>query len=372
MRPFLVCSVLVLLAVLTATPALASDRVILKDGSTRKAKVLEVLESSIRVRFHPKGGGTAELIFPAERLDAHYFYGLRDEAVGDDAKGRLKLALWALNAGLFSRAKIQVEQAAKLDPKLVKDIKEGKLPEIRDGIAERILKSAEDDMKDGRLELAERKLELLLARMPDTPAGTDAAAVYKDLEDRIRGRALREKEEALERVAEDKRKEADERDRLFKPVERDLRRGKELLTSGLTEDSEVKSLRQIKDAISRGKRATSKMERLSKDHADNKMLMTDIADYTARTTKGMVKAYLALADIYIWRGSTNEARKQIAEARKLDPDTPELASAEARADSRDEEDNLDISWTRARRQGMRFSNRGGGRGGRGGGGGRRR
>lgn len=371
MRTLTFTLLILVFAIGTTSPAWASDRVILRDGSVKRGKILEVTENGVRVQFSPKGGGSAQMNVPPGRLDPHWFYNLRDSKIGNDAKGRLKLAMWAFEEGMFSRAKVQVEQAAEIDPKLVKDIREGALPDIREGIANRMLESAQGDIKDGALDRADEKLQILLARMPDTEAGTAAVDVYKALQDQIRGKEAREEQERLDQMAEEERKAKEERDRLLRNVDRDLDRAKRDFDNGLTEDRESRALSLLGNAIRHAGSALRRIDRLEQSHADNKFLMDDIAERRTKTIAGMVTAHLRRADIYTWRSSTSNARKEIEAARKLDPDNPAIAEAEARADQQDDQDVLDLRWTRNRREDTRF--RGGGQfaGARGGGGRRR-
>ncbi len=379
MRSLITCVGTMVLTSAFAVPALAKERVIMKDGSVRKGEVLEVTETGMKVKIKTKHGSTT-VVYRAGLLDTHYFYDKRDDTLGDDARGRLKLALWSLEQGMFSRAKVQVERATEIDPQLVKDIRAGHLPEIREGIARRVLDSAQADIDGGDTQQAERKLEILLARMPDTEAGTEAAQVYRDLQDMVRGREARKQEEAHEKLEAEQQEIADDRRRLLAPVDRLLRRGKELMTDGLTEDSESKALRLLKDAIGKGKAALTRMDTIAKQHAQDTELMAEIDGRRQRTIAAMVKVYLRRADIYIWRGSIPNAKKEIDAARQLDPDNPDITATEARAEQREEQDALELRWTRNRRQGMRFARgnvargggaRGGRGGGRGGGGGRR-
>ena len=191
--------------------------------------------------------------------------------------------------------------------------------------------------------------------------------------------SAKKEEEAQAQLADDA-KEADKaRNKLLEPVDRELKRGKEYLSKGLTEDSESKSLQLLRDAIGKGNIALKKLDGLDKNHADDAELMTEVQERRDKTIAGMVKAYLYRADIYTWRGNTNGARKEIEKARELDPENPDLAAAEQRTYERENDDALELRWQRGRREGMRFRGggvpRGGGmRGGaaRGGGGGRRR
>jgi tetratricopeptide (TPR) repeat protein len=376
MRPALCLVALCILTFGLAADAFALEDVILADGSVRRAEILEVFDDGIQVKFTPKGGGTAEMKVPAARLDPHFFYGLADKAAGDDAKRHLKLGLWAYENGLFSRAKIQVERATALDPQLVKDIQDGKLPEIREGIAERVLQSAEKDIEKGNFDDAEKKLEALLARMPDTAAGTHARDIYKDLQTRKDEYEAKQEEEKLARLDEEKQKQEKELRRKTDPIKKDLTKAKDDLEAGLVEDSESKALKLLQSAITKGAAGLKKLEKLLVEFADDQDLVTRGNEVKAKVVAGMVNAYVQRADIYVWRGSTKNAEKELQKARELDPGNPDIEAAAQRIADRDNQDALELGWQRNRREGMRFRSgsvvRGGFGGGGFGGGGRRR
>lgn len=366
MRALLVLVTFLFVAVVLAVPAHALDEVIMKDGTIHHAKILSVEDDGITVRFSPKSGGQAQLKVAWRKLDPYFFYNLRNEKAGDDAREHLKLALWAVDAGLFSRAKVQVEKATELDPQLVKDIQEDKLPEIREGIATRILESAERDMKDGNYENAEKKLEALLARMPDTEAGTKAVDVYKTLQSKLADHEAKKEQEDLDRLAEEDRKKEEAIRKKTDPIVKDLKKAKEYLSNGLTEDSESKALDLLNKAIGKGKTALKGIDKLVKDFPDDADLLAKAKDTRAKTIAGMVKAHLHRADIYTWRGSTKKAKDEIKKARDLDPDNTDIATAEQRVDDRDNQDALELRWQRNRREGLRFRGGGAARGARGG------
>lgn len=375
MRTALCLLVLGALTLGVAADAFALDEVILADGRVRKAQILEVFDDGIQVKFTPKGGGTAQMKVPAAKLDAHFFYNLANTAAGDDAKKHLKLGLWAYENGLFSRAKIQVEKATELDPQLVKDIREGNLPDIREGIAERVLQSAEKDIDEGRFENAETKLEALLARMPDTAAGTHARDIYKDLQTQKDAYEAKQEQEKLDQMAEEEQKREKELRRKTDPIKKTLTKAKDDLEAGLVEDSEQKSLKLLQSAITKGTSGLKKLEKLMVDFAEDQDFMTRADEVKGKVIAGMVNAHIHRADIYVWRGSTKKAQQELAKARDLDPGNPDIEAAEQRIDDRNSQDALALGWQRNRRAGMRFRSgsvaRGGG-GMRGGGGGRRR
>jgi tetratricopeptide (TPR) repeat protein len=347
-----------------------ADEVLLADGNTLEGKVLEVREDAVKVTFSPEGGGTITMDYPAARLDPHYFYGLRDQAAGQDAKARLRLALWAVEQGMFSRAKSQVKKAAAIDPQLVKDIEEGKLPEIREGIADRILASAESDIQAGRLDRADEKLQLLLARLPDTEAGNKARDLLRSVEAKQdEEEAKQEAKKAAEddaKLKEDEKKAAAERKKLLDGVWRGLKQGKKWMNEGLVEESDSKALEILAKALGRGREGIKELDEIVKTRAADATLVSEAETWRAKVVAAMVRVHLHRSDIYVWRGSLKQARDEVKEAMALDTNNLDAISALQRISDAQSDDTWGIRWRRgAAAPGSRFA---GGRGG----GGRRR
>src|SRR5262245_21534856 len=362
---------IVLGSALLAGPA-SAEEVLLADGNALDAKVLEVPEDAIRVTYSPKGGGTVTMDYPAARLDPPYFYGLRDQAAGQDAKAHIKLALWAVEQGMFSRGKSQVKKAAAIDPGLVKSIEEGKLPELRDVIADRILGSAERDIQAGRLEVAAGKLEIILPRLPHTEAGNKDRDVMKALEAKEdEEEAKQEAKKAAEdeaKLKEEEKKAAAERKKLLDGVWKGLKQGKKWMNEGLEEDSDSRALELLEKALGRGKEGLDDLDELVKTHAADATLVSEAQTWRRKVVAAMVRVRLHRAEIYLWRSSLNQARDEVKAAMALDPQNPDILTALSRIDDAQSDDDWGLRWRRGGAAGGgRF---GGGRGG--GGGGRRR
>ncbi|MHC5010737.1 MAG: hypothetical protein ACYTG6_07255 [Planctomycetota bacterium] len=360
-------------SVLFAEPAQALDDIILNDGQVRRAEILEVNADSIRVRGRPRSGGVATLTVPASRLDPHFFYGLRDARLGDDVQGRIQLALWAVEHGLFSRAKLQIQKAAEIDKEAVAQFRAEELPKIRDGIVAKVLASAKADMEEGRLEAAETKIEAILARAPDTPAGAEARDLLPVLDAKLRDQREAEKQAQREQLAEEARKAAEERDRLLEPANSQIEKAQALVSRALRDDSASRSLDHLRSAISTFGAARKRLQDLAENHADDAELVAEAQKGEQVCVDGMIEAHEHRADIFIWRGNLTSAREELAEARKLDPDNDDLDSLEQRIDQGETDTDWGLRWRRAAvgggRPGGRFPARGGGvRGG----GGRRR
>jgi hypothetical protein len=348
-------------AALTIAAALPcrADELITADGTTHTCEIVSVDAKGVTARGKLKSGEVVEVKIPAARLDPHCWYDLRDKSIGPtDGRARLDLAVWAVEQGLFSRAKIQVRKAAEADPKLAEEIRAGKYPEIREGIARSVLASAESDITAGRFDVARQKVEIVLARLSDTAAGARACDVVRTLDAKQSEAAARQEAEAKAKLDEAARKQADARATLLAAVDADYAKGKAHATDGLTEDDVGKALELLSQALTDGKAALKKLDAIEKDHAADADLVADAKKRRESTVAGMVKVHIHRADLYMWRGSLPNAKEEIDAARKLDPANPEIDAAMQRLLDANDEDTYDV-----RRAGGRFGGRGGSGGG---------
>lgn len=348
---------------LAAGGAFAAEDIFLENGTSRRGEILEVLEDGIRVKGAFKGG-QVEMVLKSDHLDAAWFYGLRDRAAGEDAKAHLKLAMWAIEKGLFSRAEAQVRRARELDPELLKDLAAGgRLVEIREGIAARILESARRDAKEGRLGLAGSKTELLLARMPDTPAGAEAADFLPEVEGMVEAKEAKAREEERSRLAEAERKEQEERDRLLGKVEEMLKKGRAVASEALREDNHPKAVEGLGQALQIGEQALDRLASIEKGADGDGKLLAGAADLRATITAAMLKGYVHRAEMFLWRGSTAQAKEQLEKASKLVPGDPSIDEVAERIARYEEDQNDDDRWRRGSKGDSRFGGRRGAAGG---------
>lgn len=332
-----------------AAPARAEE-VILNDGTVHDATIVKVEKDSLTVIVRTKTSGkSVTLTVPAKRFDPHWLYGVKDRLAGEDAKAHVELAVWAVEQGMFSRAKAQMMRAEALDPAYVGALRDGKLPDVREGIATSILASANEDIAKGRLEVAEQKLEVLLTRMPDTVAGGQAREVMTALQPKLEEAEAKRAAEAAAKLAAAEKAAAEARAKKLAPIDAELARAKKLAVAGLTEDSDTKALSLLEDAMRRGEKLLKELDALAKDAAADPELAKEVADRRARINAGMVKAHLHRAEIYIFRGDAKEAQAEVAAAQAIDPENPDVAAASVRAEQAgDDFDIQERRWRRAR------------------------
>lgn len=355
-------------AVVTASLALPclADDLIAADGTVHTCEILKVDEDGVLARGKMKSGDVVEVKVPVARLDPLCYYQLRDATIGADGKARLRFAVWCVENELFSRAKIQVRKAGEADPKLLEDIQAGKFPEIREGIAKRVLASAEEDMAKGRFDPARQKLEMLLARLSDTEAGSKSRDVIRTLEAKEAEAEAKAAADAKAKLSEEAAKSEEKRAKLLAEVDDEYTKGKALALEGLTEDDATKALDLFERALARGDEAMKKLDSIERLNAQDTQLLAEAKERRTKTVAGMVKLRIHRSDLYIWRGSLPNAKKELDAARKLDASNPEIDAAAQRLLAADEDDPQELRYLRERREsGSRFG------GVRGGGGGRR-
>lgn len=362
MRPFTGLLAAVVVTASLALPCLADD-LITADGTSHVCEILKVDEDGVLARGKMKSGDVVELKVPVARLDPLCYYTLRDAAIGNDGKARIRFAVWCVENELFSRAKIQMRKAGEADPKLLEDLQAGKYPEIREGIAKRVLASAESDMAEGKFAPSRQKLEMLLARLSDTEAGSNARDVIRTLETKEAAADAKSAADAKAKLSEEAAKAEEKRARLLAEVDDDYTKGKALAMEGLTEDSDSKALDLLERALARGDEALKRLDSIEKQNAEDAALLAEAKQRRDRTIAGIVKVRIHRADLYIWRGSLPNAKKELDAARKLVPSSPDIDAAMQRLLAADEDDPQELRYLRERRQsGSRFGGRAGGGG----------
>lgn len=344
-----------------AAPAAAED-ILLEDGTVYAGTVKELGTKEVTFELRMKGGATVTMKLPAARFDAAWLYGLLDAQAGQDARAHVDLAVWAVERGLFSRAKAQMLKAEELDPAFVAGLREGKFPEIRDGIATQLAASAEADVKAGRLDAAQQKLEVLVTRLSDTEGGNRARAMLPPLEEQIEARDARLAEEARARLAEAERKAAEERARKLASFDAEKAKARKLAVEGLTEDDDGRALDLLGKALAKGDALLEQLDALAKGAGDDRELLAEVADRRARILQAIVKVRLHRCDLYVFRGMGQAATKEVAAAQAVAPDDPDVAAAAVRAARAEEgkDDISDVRWRRAATTGSRFGRTGGG------------
>ncbi len=305
----------------------AAELIFLKDGTVVKGEVTASTEKSVTAVVE----GTTYTV-SAEKFDPHFFYRVRDKALGNDAAGRIQLAKYAVQNDMFTRAKAQVDQAEAIDPEFVKKFREVELPKIADGIADRLLKAARRAQRAGSTKMAKKYASLILIKFEGTKAEAEAEKVLDEVQKTIDDKtaALRAQREKMAQQLEDAkaRQVAVERENALKPIEKVLDSATRLNHLGLTAKGMTDAKNKFETAAVKFENALRMAETRLKSSTDEETTK-NLQHLQQEALSGGVQAYLNAANAYSSRGSYQNATKMTNKALALDPNSQEAKSLRA-------------------------------------------
>ena len=115
------------------------EEMILRDGTTGYANVLETKADSVKIAFK-KDGADVSLVLKADKIDPHCFYTIRNKHMERTAANHFALGIYCAENGLSNRAKHQIDVAKSIDSEYVE--KQKAIPGLREGVARKVLARA--------------------------------------------------------------------------------------------------------------------------------------------------------------------------------------------------------------------------------------
>lgn len=284
------------------------DELCYSDGNYVDGTVVSTTADS--VTFQPAASGAAAITVPAARLDPRCFYNLRNDAVGDDAKGRLALAQFAFDHDMWRQARVQFRRFRKLDPASADAfIKEHGL-QIHEGVAECLLKDAQDADESGNLPAAREHCATLLALYPDTRAAEAAKTMFDAIQGKIDAQRAQDQAERAKRL------DADRQSKLLQ-AEEDLKWGDTIRSRALrktgTEEKDT-----LDEAAHKYKLAINRLEEIEKTSKDE-VLTKEAAPILRTAVESAVNCYVSNAQYYLSRGDYPRAQQEAKAALAIDP-----------------------------------------------------
>jgi tetratricopeptide (TPR) repeat protein len=305
----------------------ASELIFLKDGTVVKGEVTASTETSVTAVV----GGTTYTV-SADKFDPHFFYRVRDKALGNDAAGRIQLAKYAVMNDMFTRAKAQVDQAEAIDPEFVKKFRAEELPKIAEGIAGRLLKAARRAQRAGSTKMAKKYASIILVKFEGTKAEVEAETVLEEVQKTIDDKtaALRAQRAKMAQQLEDAkaRLAAAERENVLKPVEKVLDSASRLNHLGLKAKGMTDAKNKFEAAGAKYENALRMVDKRLKNSTDEEATK-NLQHLQQEARDGGVQAYLNAANAYSSRGSYQNATKMTNRALALDPNSQEAKSLRA-------------------------------------------
>jgi tetratricopeptide (TPR) repeat protein len=316
---------------LVATEAMAEQLIHLRGGRFVRGTVVSSTADSVTARYTPEGGEETTVTVSADVFDTYFFYGVRDKAISA-AKDRIELAKYCVDNEMYSRAKIQMDHARAADPAVVEEFMQTRFPEIKEGLAERLLAAGQRALRRGSTKNAKWYASLILTKFEGTKAEAEAEKLLdqvqavideKHAKERERHRELDERK-AKRTAAKEERTE----EKLFGPIDKLMAEGKKANSRGLKEKNTGTARDAFSSAANKYKQAAKRAEAGLKSEKDPEFTKA-LQEVHAQAIHGAVQAYLNAAHSLSSRGSYKQAVQFCNKALEVDPDNAEAKSARA-------------------------------------------
>jgi len=324
--------IVTMLALLTAE-ARAEQLLFLTGGRVFKGEVLSSTPNSVTARVKIEGSGEQTHTVSSDECDPHFFYSVRNKAIGNDAAARIELAKYCVDFEMYSRAKAQMDRARQIDEKVVEKFMKEEFPKIKEGLAAKLLSAGQRSLRRGSTKNAKKYASLILTKFEDTEAIPGAeklldAANKKEEEANSKKRAQRRKSEESE-AAVKVRMETEKKENVLAPVEKLLDEGQRANTRGLKAKNMSDTRNGFGTAATKYERAMKRCDDFMKQDIKDPTVTTALNEMNAAAKEGAIQAYLNLARSLSARGSYNEAVKQCNMALAIDPNHAEAKAARA-------------------------------------------
>ena len=319
----------VALAITTTATAQDEQLLFAKGGAVYHGKVLSSDATSATVHLR---GEEKAITVDAAKFDPHCFYTIRDKALGDDANGRIELAKFCVDNDLYSRAKVQMDRARQTDPKVVEKFMETEFPKIKEGLAARVMASANRAFQNNSMKNAHNYASLILTKFQGTKVDAQAEALLTKVQAKIdadqeKRRAQRRKSEARSAEVDAKQEEA-KRDSMLSPIEKAIDSAEKANNRGLTAKNLSKQKAGLESAASKYVHAMKQADAAAKS-AQEPDLQKALGEMSATAKGGAIQAYINLANVYSSRGNYVKGTEYCNKALAIDPNNAEAKSARA-------------------------------------------
>jgi tetratricopeptide (TPR) repeat protein len=151
-----------------------------RDGTALEGTVVETSKDSVQFRYRSSEGEVVAT-FDAEDLDPASFYMIRSGQVGDDVRGCLDLAVFALEHDLYPQARFEWERAKRLDPEAAERFRTGEAAPLIQGATQDLLDRGRRHFEEGDWAKAEAETRIILTLFPLSEAAEEAQTLLREI-----------------------------------------------------------------------------------------------------------------------------------------------------------------------------------------------
>ena len=235
---------------------------------------------------------------------------------------------------MFSQARSQYRKAQKLDKEVVKDFEENVVPKIKEGAARKLLMQARVAADNGKWHDAERIAAKVLTQLEDTNAAEEArkliASAHINQMDADEKRLVKRLSRYLPK---DEEKALIEREKLGKrlaPIERKMDKARRRVIQGLQTKSQNRAKGVFKDAGKQFERILKDLDKLAADAQGEEAFLAHVEELQDVAKREGIEAYIHAGNVFLIRGSFNEAMEMANRCIAIDPDSPVAQQFERR------------------------------------------
>ncbi|MCZ6598501.1 MAG: hypothetical protein O7B99_12735, partial [Planctomycetota bacterium] len=308
----------------------------------RQARGVLISDDGISIQLRAQNGNVRTYAYGA--LDPRSIYRLmKAKTRPDDGSGRLVLANYARDNGLYAHARRHYKEALKADGSQVTAI-EASLTTLRSLASNELLTEGREKLEKGDHRGAEKDLTAVINEFPLERAAETAAGLLADIDARQQEeytRSVRDRSEAVAKALAGARKDYD------KMVEKNR--------EGLMNvRSQTRAIRSYKSAIKDGEKALKKIASVRKKNGDEPQYAAACEELDALVIEQVVQTSINLASAEMVRSSYNNALKSINVALGHAPKHAEAKAMRARIeDAAAESSGWGWGWRLGRAGGIR-------------------
>jgi tetratricopeptide (TPR) repeat protein len=305
----------------TFTSQAFAEEVLLNTGSGIEGEIEKIDHLSLTVKS--ADGKSLKLLRGA--VDSHFYYTAWNKRVEKTAEAHLRLGVFAFENGLFNQARSQYRKAQSLDKALVEKFEREIVPQIKEGIAAKLLAMAQAAVKEKRIHKAETIARKLLTRLDDTKAAEEARRLIADVHlwevDADQERLVKRLSRYLPKDAKASLKTRERVSSRAAPIERKIEKSRRLKTRALRTKSANRQKGIFEQAAKQFESQVSSIDKLMETAADDEALMAYLGGLREIAVREGVDAWIDAGNVNMVRSSFPNALKQGNRALALDPDS---------------------------------------------------
>ncbi len=300
--------------------ALAADEVLLNDGAAVEGEIQAVDQNGITVVTDGK-----TLVLAPTDLDTHYYYEEWAKRVQNDAEGHLRVAVFAFENGMFNQARSHYRKAERLDKALVEKFETEVVPQIKEGVAENLLRLTRQAIKAEKWEDARRLSAKILTQLEDTKAAGEAREALASIQTWQLTKDQKRLVDSLTRyLPKDEAAALKTQEKVVKrlePIAGRMSKNQDLVTKGLQTKSANRQKDTFKLAAKRYEDIIKDLDKLSAEASADEALAAYISETRATAVRDAIDAYIHAGGVYLIRRAYDDAVNMANAALALDPNS---------------------------------------------------